>query len=186
MLNSEWSNKQVNLWKVVLNSQALTQGTATYTLPTNVVMILDAYRSLNQGLVTQTDIFMTQISRDDYAAYPLKQSQGPPNQLWFDRLITPTVTLFPVPDGNGPYFLNYYACIQVQDANLPSGETPDVPARWFDAMCAGLAHRLARVFAPTLEAARKADYQEAWTVAATQDIEETPVRIIPKMSGYFR
>ena len=185
MLSSEWSNKQVNLWKVQLNSQALTQGTATYTLPANVVMVLDAYRSTQQGTTSQTDIFMTPISRDDYAAYPMKQTPGPPTQFWFNRQETPTLTTYPVADNGGPYFINYYACINVQDANLAGGETPDVPNRWFDAMCAGLAYRVSRVFAPDKMAMLKGDYQEAWTAAATQDVENVPIRIIPKFGGYW-
>jgi len=185
LLNTEWSNRQVNLWEVSLNSVSLVQGTATYTLPANVVMVLDAYRSTTSGGV-QTDIFMTPISRDDYAGYPQKSTQAPPTVYWFNRQITPTITLYPVPDNGGPYTLNYYCCTQIQDANIPSGETPDVPVRWFDALCAGLAYRLARVYAPALEDKRKMDYQEAWQVAATQDLENTPVRIAPRMQGYWR
>ena len=129
---------------------------------------------------------MTPISRDDYAAYPQKQNQAPPTQYWFNRQETPTVTLFPVPDNGGPYYLNYYACIQVQDANLPGGETPDVPGRWNDVMCAGLAFRLSRVYAPERKNDLKADYDEAWKFAATEDTENVPVRVITKMSGYWR
>ena len=77
MLNSEWSNRGVNLWKVELISQLLTQGTAAYTLPARVIMILDAYRSINQSATDQTDSYMTPISRSDYAAYPQKQTQAP-------------------------------------------------------------------------------------------------------------
>lgn len=184
LLQSEWSNRQVNLWEVTLNSVSLVQGTATYTLPANVVMILDAYRSTTSGGV-QTDIFMTPISRDDYASYPQKQIQAPPTIYWFNRQITPQVTVFPVPDNNGPYTLNYYCCTQIQDANIPGGETPDLPVRWFDALAAGLSYRLARIYAPALEATRKADYAEAWALAANQDLENAPVRVVPKTHGYW-
>lgn len=184
MLTSEWSNKGVNLWSVTLETQALTQGTATYTLPASVIMVLDAYRSTTSGGV-QTDIFMSPISRDDYSGYPQKLTQSPPTSYWFNRQITPTLTLYPVPDNGGPYTLNYYACTQIQDANIPSGETPDVPTRWFDAMCGGLAYRLARIWAPDREDKRKQDYQEAWLSASGQDLENTPVRIIPRLSGYY-
>jgi hypothetical protein len=185
LLASEWSNRGVNLFTVQLNSQLLTQGTATYTLPANVIMILDAYRSTNQGQPNQTDIFISPISRDDYAAYPQKQSPGPPNQYWMDRLSTPTVTLYPVPDGAGPYFLNYYACVQVQDSNLPSGSTPQVPVRWYDAMCAGLAYRVSRVYMPAKTQELKAEYDEAWKFAATEDVENVPVRISPAIGRYY-
>lgn len=186
MLTSEFSNRGVNLWKVELISQLLTQGTATYTLPSRVIMMVDAYRSTNQGQTDQTDIFITPISRDDYAAYPQKQTPGPPNQYWFDRLTTPTVTLYPVPDGNGPYYLNYYAWVQVQDSNLPTGETPDLPIRWYDAACAGLAWRVSRVYAPTKTKDLKMEYDEAWKFAGTEDVENVPVRVLPALGRYYR
>lgn len=43
LILSEWSNRQVNLWKVQLLSTTLVQGQATYAVPSNVVTILDAY-----------------------------------------------------------------------------------------------------------------------------------------------
>lgn len=184
---AKFSNMQPNLWKVVLNSITLVQGTATYSIPNNVVMILDAYRSLNEGTSQQTDIYMTPISRTEYASYANKQTQGPPNVFWFDR--TPpsqTVTMWPVPDGNGPYTYNYYACLQMQDANLPGGETPDVPYLWLDALVSDLAYRVSRVYAPQLEAVRKTDAMEAWQIAATQNTENVSFSLAPPLSGYYR
>lgn len=186
LLSSEWSNRGVNLWRVELISQLLTQGTASYTLPARVIMILDAYRSTNQGTSTQTDIFITPISRDDYAAYPQKQTQGPPNQYYFDRQIVPPLTLYPVPDGNAVYYLNYYAWTQIQDSSLPSGSTPDLPIRWYDAACAGLAMRVSRVFAPTRTKDLKMDYDEAWRLAATEDVQNVPTRVSPSIGSYYR
>ncbi len=186
LMFSEASNKSVNLWKVTLNQISLTQGTATYSIPANTVMILDAYRSINTGTPTQTNIYMTPISRTEYASYPQPQVQAPPLVYWFDRLISPTATLYPTPDGDGPYVFNYYAFLQMQDANLPGGETPDIPYRFFDWMVAGLAHRLARIYKPELEAQRKADAMEAWQIAATQDVENVPLTIAPSIQGYYR
>lgn len=185
MLASEWSNRGINLWKVESISQLLTQGTATYTLPARVIMMLDAYRSTNQGTSTQTDIYIQPISRDDYAAYPQKQTQGPPNQYYLDRTITPSVTLYPVPDGNGPYYLNYYAWVQVQDSTVPSGVTPDLPVRWYDAACAGLGFRVSRVYAPAKTQQLEAEYDKAWTLAATEDNQNVPVRISPATGRYY-
>lgn len=186
MLSSEWSNRGVNLWRVELFSQLLTQGTPSYTLPARVIMILDAYRSTNQGTSTQTDIFITPISRDDYAAYPQKQTQGPPNQYYFDRQIIPPLTLYPVPDGNAVYYLNYYAFTQVQDSSLPSGSTPDLPVRWYDAVCAGLAWRVSRPFAPAKTKDLKVEYDEAWKLAATEDTQNVNIRVSPSIGSYYR
>jgi hypothetical protein len=73
----------------------------------------------------------------------------------------------------------------MQDANLSGGETPDIPYRWLDALCAGLSHRLARIYAPTLEQLRKADADEAWKVAATQDTENVPLVLAPNLRSYY-
>lgn len=185
LLFTDWSNRGVNLWKVEPISITLVDGTATYDVPARVVMILDAYLTLNDGLTTQTDRYITPISRTDYASYAAKFTAGPPTTYWFDRQISPTITTWPVVDSSD-YVLNYYACVQVQDAALTGGQTPDIPYLWNDAMVAGLAHRLARIYAPQLEAQRKADAMEAWTIAATQNVENTPVRLSPNLGRYFR
>lgn len=186
LLFVELSNRQVNLWKVELISQSLTTSTASYDVPGRVVMILDAYVRINDGDSDQTDRYVLPISRTEYATYAAKLKEAPPTVYWFDRTIAPTVTLWPVPDDNGPYLFKYYACVQMQDANLPGGETPDLPYRFLDVLVSGLAYRLARVYARDLEAVRKADYDAAWTIAGTQDTENVPVRIRPVMAGYFR
>lgn len=181
----ELSNRQVNLWHVESLSVSLAQGTATYSIPSRVVMILDAYRTINNGASNQTDIYLTPMSRTIYASIAQKFTQGPPTSYWLDRLINPTVTMWPVPDSGGPYTFNYYAVSQIQDANLPGGETPDLPYRWLGVLLTGLALRLARVYAPDKEALRKADYAEAWGFAATQDTENVPVTFTPSMSSYY-
>lgn len=187
----ELSNRQVNLFKVQLNSITITQAIATYSVPSNVVMILDSYLSTNSGLQNQTDRYITPISRTEYATYAQKGTQGPPTVYWFDRLIAPTITFYPTPDGSGPYVVNYYACLQMQDANLPGGETPDLPYRWLGVLVTGLALRLARVYPPAgvdalaFKADRKADYDEAWKWAASQDTENVPLTIAPAIGGYY-
>jgi len=186
LLFADWNNRQVNLWKVQLNTITLVSGTATYTLPTNVVMVLDAYYSTNQGLVSQTDLIMNPISRDEYAGYPQKQSPGTPTMYWFNRQITPTLTTFPVSNNTAASYINYYAAIWVQDAALGSGQTPDIPLLWYDAMVAGLAHRLARTYAPELEDKRKMDAMDAWNVAAANNIENVNMSISPDIGVYYR
>jgi hypothetical protein len=192
LLFSEWSNRQVNLFKVQLNTLTPVQGTTTYTLPANVVMILDAYRSVNYGASNQTDIYMTPISRTEYASYAAKATQGPPIVFWFDRLITPTVTFYPTPDGGGPYTFAYYAVLQQQDANLQGGETPDLPYRWLDALVAGLTKRLGAAYPPQgvdMLAWRKEindEYENAWRIAAGQDTENVPLSLMPSIGAYYR
>lgn len=186
LLLVEAANKQVNLWKVQQNSINLVQGTKTYNIPPETVMILDAWITTNNGLSNQQDRYITPISRTEYASYNAKNTQGQPTTYWFDRLIAPTITLWPVPDNSGPYVLNYFSCVQMQDANIPGGETPDLPYRWLDWFTAGLAHRLSRVYAQDLEAIRKADAVEAWNVAASQDVENVNFNLGLGIGAYYR
>lgn len=182
-LFSQWSNLQPSLFTVDLVTVPLVQGTATYNVDTSTVMILDAY--IEYGNPT-TDRLIFPISRTEYASYPNKQQQGFPTVFWFDRLISPTITLWLVPDQNGPYTLKYYRCTQNQDANLPSGETPAIPYRFIDAMVAGLAHRLSRIWKPEMEQMRKADADEAWRIAAGNDVENVSLFLSPGLSSYYR
>lgn len=184
LLQSKLSNLQPNLWDVDLQTMPLTQGVATYSVPAETVMITNAY--VRTGPVTNTtDRLIFPISQTEYAAVPNKVVQAPPNQFWFNRLISPTVTFYPVPDGNGPYTIYYYRVRQIQDATLPNGFQMEVPYRWLDALAAGLAHRLSAVFAPQLEQIRKMDADEAWKIAATQDTENVPLYISPGLQSYF-
>lgn len=182
----EASNRQVNLWTVVQNSFPLVNGTAVYTLPTNVILVLDAWVTVNSATTNATDLYVTPVSRTEYASYANKQTPGRPTSYWLNRQITPQLTMWPVPDASGPYVFNYFACIQIQDANLPGGETPNMPYRWLDWFEASLAHRLSRAYAPALEDKRKADAEVAWTIAASQDIEPVPLALNPTIKSYYR
>lgn len=125
------------------------------------------------------------ISRTEYSAQPDKFQQAFPTVVWFDRLINPTVTLWPVPDGAGPYTLNFYAMTQIQDATVAGGFGLDIPYRFLEAFVAGLAARLARKYAPPLAAELKAEYVEAWQYASQQDTESSNLYIYPGLGGYF-
>lgn len=180
----EFSNKQPNLWRSELYTFPLVQGTATYTLPARSIMILSCYLRTGTG-VSQNDRIQFPVSTVEYASFPNKNEQGFPSVFWFNRQITPQVTFWLVPDASSTYTAELQMVSQIQDVNLPSGETPDLPYRFYDAFLAGLAHRLARNWKPDLEQARKADAQEAWTLAATQDTENVSL-ILQPMIGVYR
>ena len=179
-LLSSWSNMAPNLWTVDLVTQTLTAGTATYNVDAKTVMILDAYIT-----ISSQDRLIFPISRTEFASFPNKTAQGVPSVFWFDRILAPTITLWLVPD-DSTVTLNYYRCTQNQDANLQSGETPAVPFRFLDAMVAGLAHRLARIYKPELEQARKQDAAEALALAQINDVENVALSVQPILQGYYR
>jgi len=186
MMLSRWSNQGVNLWKVDPVTVALVQGQSTYTVDSNTVMILDAYMVIDDGNGSPTDRIITPVSRTEYASYPNKEQQGFTTTFWFDRLLSPTVTLWPVPDGNSAQYLKYYRVIRIEDAALSNGQTVDIPYLWFEAFADGLAYRLARVWNPPMAPGLKMLADESYNIAASQNIEQAQQYISPQISGYYR
>jgi hypothetical protein len=184
-LFSRMNNLGPNLWTVDLQSIPLIQGAATYSIPAETIQVLDVFIRTTAGSQT-IDTIMYPLSRTEYASLSNKNSQGKPSQFWFDRLVSPTMTFYLTPDGNGPYDVFYYRYRQIQDSTMPNGQVAEIPNRWIDALVAGLAHRMARIYAPSLEQIRKMDADEAWSVAATQDTENVPLNITPGIGGYWR
>jgi hypothetical protein len=135
MMLGRWSSEGVNLWTVDLQTVTLVQGTSTYTVPDNTITMLDAYVTTGTGTNAINRIIMP-VSRTEYASYPNKQQQGFPTTFWFDRLLSPNVTLWPVPDGNEVSF-SYYRVRQVQDSNLNSGQTVEIPYYFLEAFAYG-------------------------------------------------
>lgn len=184
MLLMNWSNRGVNLWKVELVTVPLVQGTSTYTVDPSVVMILDAYVTTGSGSTAINRIIMP-VSRTEYASYPNKTQQGFPTTFWFDRLLSPTVTLWPVPDGNETSF-SYYAVQQIQDSTLANAAQVDIPPIWMEAFAYGLAVRLAMTWAPDKIAILKPFADEAYTIVAEQNVETAQQYISPQIQGYYR
>jgi len=188
MLCANWSNRGVNLWAVDLITVPLVQGQTTYDVPLNTVTMLDAYVTIDNGNGQPIDRIIMPVSRSEYASYPNKEQQGFTTVFWFDRLISPnpTVTLWPVPDGNSAQFLKYYRVRQIQDSVLQNGTQVEIPFLWMDAFAYGLAARLAVIWAPDKTQLLKPLADEAYTVAAEQNVETAQQYISPQVMGYYR
>lgn len=184
LILAEFSNRQPNLWEVDLQTMPLTQGVATYSVPAPTVMILDLYLSTGTGSAT-IDRYLWPVSRTEYASYSNKNQQGTPTVYWYDRLISQNVTFYPVPDGSGPYTVKFYSVRQTQDADVSNGQNVEIPYRWLEAYCAGMAWKLSEIYAPQLEDKLFARYERAWQIAATQDTENVGMTIMPGLGGYY-
>ena len=185
MMLSRWSNQGVNLWQVDLVTVPLVQGQYEYPVDASTVMILDGYMATVSGS-TETDRIVLPISRTEYASYPNKRQQGFTTVFWFDRLLSPSVTLWPVPDGTSAQYFKYYRVRQLQDANYAGGQTVDIPYLWLEAFSDGLAYRLARIWNPTMAIALKAQADESYQIAAAQNVEQANQYISPQIAGYYR
>jgi hypothetical protein len=182
MMLSRWANQGVNLWAVDLITTALVEGQTTYAVDASTVMILDAYTTTDQGI----DRVIMPISRTEYASYPNKEQQGFVTSFWYDRLISPTITLWPVPDGTSSTILKYYRVRQIQDSNLQNNENVEIPYLWLECFADGLAYRLARIWNPQMAVALKAQADESYAIASNQNVENVGTYLSPMIGGYFR
>src|SRR6185503_6514212 len=157
LLQADWGSDGITWWTVELVTVPLVAGQATYTVPANIVSVLDLY--INNG--SQNRLIFP-FSRTDYASLAVPSQTGFPTTFWWNRLIPPTITLWPVPDTNATYTMSYYAYTQMQDATFRQGGNANIPYFWLDAYTADLAHRLSRHHAQPLEAIRLADRDRAY------------------------
>jgi hypothetical protein len=184
LMLADWLNKGVNLWQVESVTVPLVQGISTYAVDPSVLVLLDAYVTTTTGSFS-IDRIILPISRTEYASYPNKAQQGFPTTFWMDRLLSPTVTLWPVPDGSEAS-LTYYALQQSQDANYDSGQQPAIPYAWLKAFAYGLAEGLAPIYAPERLPGIAAASQAAYTAAASAGVETAQQYISPQIQGYYR
>lgn len=130
-----------------------------------------------------------QISRDDWTALPNKSQSGRPStNFYYEKLVAPQVTLWPVPN-NSTDHLVVWRHRQVKDITTSLQASLDIPARWLEPIIWQLAVRLA-VELPQVDPARR---QEVIQLAERYLIEgewnETdhgPVFLTPRISAYTR
>lgn len=188
LLFSTWANDTPNLWTVDLVTTTLVPGQASYAVASNTIMVLDAYIRTNAGQVDQFDRIIWPISRTDYASMPNKEVEAPPTVFWFDRLLSPTITLWQTPDDAQVYELQYYRCIAIQDADVANGQTADIPPRWLMATVYNLAEMMNQAYpVQGFDGSKLAMKAEKYlNDAITQDVENVPTYIAPAIGAYYR
>lgn len=182
LLFADWSNRGINLWTIEQGSQVLTPGMATYNLPSDTVDLLEHVLRTGAGVAaTQSDLTITRISVSTYATITNKLQQARPIQIYINRQATPNFTVWPVPDSSQTYTLVYWRLRRIQDAGNGIN-TMDVPFRFVPAMVAGLAYYLALKIPGGVERLPilKAQYDEAWELASSEDREKAAVRFVPR------
>ncbi len=182
LLFADWANRGLNMWTFEQGIQVLAPGVATYVLPADTVDLIEHVVRTGAGsAATQADLTITRISVSTYATIPNKLQQARPIQIWIERLNTPQFTVWPVPDNTQTYTLVYWRLRRIQNAG-EGVNTVDMPFRFIPAMIAGLAYYLAMKVPGALDRLQilKAQYDEAWDLASTEDREKAAVRFVPR------
>jgi len=186
LLLAEWANRGLNQWTVKQNTIPMVQGTASYNLdstnPTAVIDVLDCFvRETVSG--TTTDLPLNRMSRAEYANLATKSTTGKPNQFVMDKQITPTITIWPVPDKSSTYTVYVNVLTRMDDADT-GANTMQIPFRFYPCLAAGLAYYMALKRAPEKVQLLKALYEEEFQRAMSQDEERASFRIAPSLRSY--
>ena len=93
----------------------------------------------------------------------------------------PAVTVWPTPDNSTTYQFVYWRLRRAQDAGN-GVNVMDIPFRFLNAMVAGLAYYLALKVPNATQRldTLKAQYDEAWDLASSEDREKAAVRFVPR------
>ncbi len=202
LLITEWANRGINLWTIEQGTIPLIQGTITYDLPIDTVDLLEhVIRTYPGSEANQIDININRISVSTYATIPNKLTQGRPIQVWVNRQSGqttdtpgatpkyPQINVWPAPDQGtveSPYYyFVYWRLRRMVDAGN-GVNVEDIPFRFQEPLIAGLSYRLAMKVPGGLERLQflKQQYDEAWEMAAGEDREKAPDRLVPRMITY--
>jgi len=139
---------------------------------------------------TPTEIPIARLNRDDYTALPNKYFLGRPLQFWFDRQIDqPVMRLWPAPNAQATtQQIVLWRHRYIQDVGTMTQEL-DVPQRWFDAIVALLASKLAEE-TPEVDAGLmpilEAKAEKALAQAENEERDNSPIYWTPNLSMYTR
>ena len=188
LLTMEWQNRGLNLWTIEAGTLSLASGTATYTLPTDTVDLVEHQIRTGTG-ANQVDTNLTRVSVSTYAQQSAKNSTGKPTQIFIQRLAgSTTATLWPVPDSSDTYILFYYriAGIDGISSGIDGTTTSFVPPRFVPCLVSGLAYYIAmkRPEVANRVAPLKQEYEFQFELAAGEDTESASARFVPYDTFY--
>jgi hypothetical protein len=184
LLTLEWQNRGLNLFTIEAGTQALTQGTATYTMPSDTIDLIEHQLRTGTG-TNQIDTALQRISVSTYAQQTNKNTRGRPTQIYVDRGVSNVnVTIWPVPEDN-TYTLAYYRLKGISGLSSGIGTSAAIPPRFVPALVAGLAFHISmkKPEAAARAQALQAEYERQYALAASED-QETASSYFTPWSSY--
>jgi len=181
MLTIEWQNRGLNLFTIESGTQVLTAGTATYSMPTDTVDLIETQLRTGAG-TSQRDTHIERVSVSTYAKQSSKNMTGRPTQVFVQRLPTEvTATLWPVPDSAETYTFSYYRLKGIDGLEEGTAGSAAIPQRFIPALVSGLAYHIAmkKPEAMARILPLKELYEEQFSMAASEDEDRNSVRFVP-------
>ena len=183
---AEWANRGLNQWTVIEKTVDMVASTSTYNIDstnsTAPIDVLDVFIRETTGSET-IDIPISRLSRAEYSHVTNKSTTGKPNQYFVNKQLSPTVTVYPVPDVSSKYTLHMNVLTRMDDADSATN-TMDLPFRFYPCLTAGLAYYMSMKRAPQLTGQLKAIYEEEFDRALSTDEERSSFHISPNLRSY--
>ena len=179
LMFADWANRGLNLWTVTQATLSMVSGTSAYTLTSNYTDLLEVVIRNSSNV----DTTLTKMSRSEYLSIPNKSSSGRPTQFFYDRQVTPTLTLWPTPNSSADTLV-YYFVNMIQDVDTLQNTT-DAPFRFLPCMVAGLSYYIAIKKAPERVQMLKSIYEEEFQRAADEDEDRVSLKLQPSVD-YMR
>ena len=175
LLFADWANRGLNQWTIQQVTTTLTQGVSDITVGADTIDILSIVVRRDN-----TDYGIQRLSRDDYINIPNKTQQSRSSQWFLDRLISPVLKLWPVPDNSTDQII-YNRLVRLDDADSAT-DTLQIPFRFYPALAAGLAYYIAIKKAPDRIQLLKALYEEEMQRAMDEDRDRASFNIVPSLA----
>ena len=174
---AEWANRGLNQWTVIEKTVDIDSTNSTAPID-----VLDVFIRETTGSET-IDIPLSRLSRAEYSHVTNKSTTGKPNQYFVNKQLSPTVTVYPVPDLSSKYTLHMNVLTRMDDADSATN-TMDLPFRFYPCLTAGLAYYMSMKRAPQLTGQLKAIYEEEFDRALSTDEERSSFHISPNLRSY--
>jgi hypothetical protein len=175
LLFADWANRGLNQWTIQQVTTTLTQGVSDITVGADTIDILSIVVRRDN-----TDYGIQRLSRDDYINIPNKTQQSRSSQWFLDRLISPILKLWPVPDNSTDQVI-YNRLVRLDDADSATN-TLQIPFRFYPALAAGLAYYIAIKKAPDRIQLLKALYEEEMQRAMDEDRDRASFNVVPSLA----
>lgn len=188
-----WINRQSGMTDAVAATTLVGNGTSiTLIDPTDTTIVVanaselatSGYIKINSETIGYSNVSGNQLlncSRGQNGTTAASHFAG--SSVFVQNL--PNINVWPTGDGGGPYTFVYWRLRRIQDAGNGVTEQ-DIPFRLLPCLVAGLAFYLAQKLPDALPRMQflKAEYEEQWLMASTEDRDKAANRYVPRSLYY--
>ena len=173
-LNAQTSPTGYTLANTINSSVTTIELSSTVGLPANGFVLLDS-ELIYYGYIQGNTLY--NCARGQQNTTAAGHNSG--TAVYIKQV--PAITVWPTPDNTQTYTFVYWRLRRTQDAG-GGVDVMDIPFRFVPCMVAGLAYYMSMKIPKALPRMEvlKAQYEEAWQLAADEDREKAAIRFVPR------